>query len=200
MKFFATAVALVSVLPSVLGLTINTPMSVVECEPVQFTWTAGTPPYYLTILPGGQPSATPLLQFPTQTGTSVTWNVNIQANVQITIALKDSTGTVAYTDTVTIQAGPDTSCLTSSASISGATGSTPAATSPAGASSAAGATSSPAASPSAGTTKPASGTTPAAGSGTTTGSAAAHSSSSGAGRLAPYGVAGVMGLLGAVLL
>ncbi|KAJ2916611.1 hypothetical protein MD484_g3829, partial [Candolleomyces efflorescens] len=32
-------------------LTINTPLSVVVCQPVQFTWTGGTGPFFLVRTP-----------------------------------------------------------------------------------------------------------------------------------------------------
>ncbi|KAF8199580.1 hypothetical protein BJ912DRAFT_655872 [Pholiota molesta] len=112
MKYFATTAALVSAIPCIVSLTINTPTSVVQCQPELLSWTDGAPPYYVSILPGGEPGATPIKSFDTQTGMSLTWNVDIAAGTSVTFALKDSTGATAYTDTVPIQAGPDSSCVT----------------------------------------------------------------------------------------
>ncbi|KAG2741009.1 hypothetical protein P692DRAFT_20880446 [Suillus brevipes Sb2] len=92
----------VSAVPAVFGLTINTPANVVECQPILFSWTGGQAPYYLTLVPGMSSRAgnqwphlraiifTPqqssgdifeqIKSFPTQTGTSYTWNVDLQAN------------------------------------------------------------------------------------------------------------------------
>jgi len=204
MKFITLITALATVLPAVLGqLTINTPPNAVECEPTMFTWSGGTAPYYLALLPGGQASAAPLKQFPTQTSTSYSWLVDIQANVGFTISLKDSTGLTAFSDIVTVQPGSDTSCVNAAVQEGGSTTASVAATPVAPASSAG----TPAA---AGTSVAAAGTTAASavhtsGSSTSpsaTGSAVTASKSNAASHLSlssTFGVAGVMGLVGAAL-
>ncbi|TFK85043.1 hypothetical protein K466DRAFT_495470, partial [Polyporus arcularius HHB13444] len=75
--------------------------------PVQFTWTGGAPPYYLSLVPGGQPSAQPLKQFPTQNGNSLTWTVDLAAGTTFSSSLKDSTGEQAFSDIQTVQSGTD---------------------------------------------------------------------------------------------
>lgn len=190
MKFTTVFVALVSAVPAVFGLTINTPSNVVECQPILFSWSGGQAPYYLTLVPGGQSMASPIKSFATQTGTSYTWNVDLQANTIFNIALKDSTGATAYSDIVTILAGSDTSCVNTAVNEGGA--------------SSGGAVSSGASTPTAGSSASVSGTTSSsvktsatttASSGTTqkTGAASSLSVSS------AMGVAGVMGLVGAAL-
>ncbi|OJA18174.1 hypothetical protein AZE42_05302 [Rhizopogon vesiculosus] len=186
MKFATIFAALVSVVPAAYALTVNTPANVVECQPTMFTWSGGQEPYYLTLIPGGQSTAAAIKSFPTQTGTSYTWNVDLQANTLFTIALKDSTGATAYSDIVTIEPGSIT-CVNTSVDEGGA--STGTAT---GATTAGGATSAAAS---------ASGTTSKA-SGTSSGSASTATSSGAASSLfvsSAMGVAGVMGLLGAAL-
>ncbi|KAG0705658.1 hypothetical protein DFH29DRAFT_872834 [Suillus ampliporus] len=186
MKFATVFVALISAVPAVFGLTINTPANVVECQPILFSWSGGTAPYYLTLVPGGQSMAAPIKSFPTQTGTSYTWNVDLQANTLFNIALKDSTGTTAYSDTVTIMPGSDITCVNtavneggSSSGSAATTGtSTPTSGSPSATSS--GSKSSASATTSSGTTQK-------------TGGATSLSVSS------AMGVAGVMGLVGAAL-
>ncbi|KAF8962759.1 hypothetical protein BDZ97DRAFT_1092564 [Flammula alnicola] len=112
MKYFAAVAALVSVVPRIVSLTINTPSSVVQCEPQLLSWAEGTGPYYLSIIPGGQAGAAPIKTFDTQSGTSMTWRaVDIPAGTSITCVLKDSTGNTAYTDKVNVQQGSDSSCL-----------------------------------------------------------------------------------------
>ncbi|KAG1835241.1 hypothetical protein EV424DRAFT_1359723 [Suillus variegatus] len=190
MKFTTVFVALVSAVPVVFGLTINTPANVVECQPILFSWSGGQSPYYLTLVPGGQSMASPIKSFATQTGTSYTWNVDLQANTIFNIALKDSTGNVAYSDIVTIMPGSDTSCLNTTVdeggSSSGSAVASGTSTPTAGSSASASGTSSSGAKTSATTT---------ASSGTTqkTGAASTLSVSS------AMGVAGVMGLVGAAL-
>ncbi|KAG8983007.1 hypothetical protein FRB94_008186 [Tulasnella sp. JGI-2019a] len=93
-------------------LTVNTPVSVVQCLPVLLNWNGGIAPYYVTVLPGGQPGAAPLESLSSGTsGTSLTWNVDIAAGTEVTIGVRDSTGSVAYSALVTIQSGSSSSCL-----------------------------------------------------------------------------------------
>ncbi|KIK95431.1 hypothetical protein PAXRUDRAFT_140693 [Paxillus rubicundulus Ve08.2h10] len=182
MKFIAVLTALVTVVPAVLGqMTINTPASVIECEPTQFSWSGGTPVYYLSLVPAGQPSAPPFKQFPTQSGTEYTWNTDLGSGTSFTISLKDSTGLTAYSDIVTIQAGSDSSCLNSTVSEGGST--------------------SGSAAPSQ-TSSGASGSSNTGSVASATPSAAGTSQTNAASRLtmsASFGVAGVMGLIGSAL-
>ncbi|KAG6374490.1 hypothetical protein JVT61DRAFT_4533 [Boletus reticuloceps] len=188
MKYITLATALAAVIPAAFGLTINTPATVNQCEPTQFNWNDGTAPFYLSLVPARQTTAPALKQFPTQTGNSYTWTVDLGTGTSFTIALKDSTGATAYSDIVTVQAGISASCVNTTVSETGGT-------------SGSGSGSSPASTSSSG------GTTP-TGTGSSTSSPAStsgssSSSSNGAGRLSvssAFGVAGVMGLLGAVLL
>lgn len=41
-----------SFVSSIYALTINTPASVVECQPLQLSWSNGSAPYYLAVIPG----------------------------------------------------------------------------------------------------------------------------------------------------
>jgi len=116
MKFSFAIATLVSLVPAVLGLTINTPTNVVQCQPILLSWSDGQAPYFLSLIPPGQVSATAIKTFPTQEGTTLTWTVDLQANTNFNIALKDSTGQTAYSDIVTVQASSDNSCLTSGSS------------------------------------------------------------------------------------
>ncbi|KAF4614221.1 hypothetical protein D9613_007753 [Agrocybe pediades] len=121
MKHFATVAVLASAIPTIWSLTINTPTSVVQCQPQLLTWSDGTAPFYLTVIPGGQASAAPLKSFDPQNGNSMTWIVDIAGGTSVTIALKDGTGAMAYTDQVNIQTSSDSSCL-NGGSNSGNTG------------------------------------------------------------------------------
>ncbi|KAG2367047.1 hypothetical protein BDR07DRAFT_1394689 [Suillus spraguei] len=192
MKFATIFVALVSAVPAVFGLTINTPADVVECQPILLTWSGGASPYYLTLVPGGQSMASPIKSFPTQTGTSYTWNVDLQANTIFNIALKDSTGSTAYSDIVTIMSGSDTSCLNTTVDEGGASNGTAVATG----------TSSPAAGSSASASVSGTSSSGAKTSATATGSSGTAQKTGAASSLSvssAMGVAGVMGLVGAVL-
>ncbi|KAJ6619701.1 hypothetical protein B0H10DRAFT_2024520 [Mycena sp. CBHHK59/15] len=68
--------------------------------------------------------ASQLKSFAATNATSLTWTVDIAVSTAIILALKDSTGTIAYSDQYTILSGSDTSCVSSSTSASGSAGST----------------------------------------------------------------------------
>ncbi|KAL4064528.1 hypothetical protein V8B97DRAFT_314088 [Scleroderma yunnanense] len=174
MKAVALLAAIVAIVPAAFGLTVNTPGNVVECEPIQFQWSGGTPPYYLSLIPGGQTSAPPIKQFPNQDGTSYTWLVDLPANTIFNIALKDSLGATSFSDIITIQAGSSTSCVNTTVQ-EGSSSSSPSGT--------------------ASSSQTSTGTSAAAS------STATHSS--GAGQVAAtsvFGVGAVLGLIGAALL
>ncbi|KAL5634738.1 hypothetical protein ACGC1H_002692 [Rhizoctonia solani] len=122
LAFVATAVA--------QGLVINTPASLVQCQPAQLTWTATNTPVFVSIIPGGQPGAAALVDFGQQTGSSLTWNVNLAAGTSITFQLRDSTGAVAYSAPATVQGSSDSSCVGAQPSGSAAGSSSAAVTTP----------------------------------------------------------------------
>merc|ERR1712087_37280 len=117
------------------ALTVNTPATAVQCQPVALSWGEGTAPFYVSIIPGGQPSAAALENLPTQQGMTYTWMVDIDAGTAITVKVVDSTGDVNYSDQITIQQGTTTTC---SSSDSGAAAGGSSASSAAGAPAAAG--------------------------------------------------------------
>ncbi|CAE6409750.1 unnamed protein product [Rhizoctonia solani] len=108
---------------------INTPASVVQCQPVQITWSSTNTPVFVSIIPGGQAGAAALQDFGQQSGTFLTWTANIAAGTSITFQLRDSTGAVAFSSPVTVQSSSDSSCLGQSASTSGTAAPTSAASS-----------------------------------------------------------------------
>lgn len=92
-------------------LTINTPSNPVICQPLLLTWNGGVSPYFLSILPGNQPSAPPIHDFGQINSNSLTWIVNIKAGIILGLTLRDSTGSIAQSSPFTVQDGPDNSCL-----------------------------------------------------------------------------------------
>ncbi|OCH94444.1 hypothetical protein OBBRIDRAFT_747810 [Obba rivulosa] len=204
MKFFASALALVAVLPAVLGqnLMVNSPPNVVQCEPTQLAWTGGSAPYYLSLIPAGQPSAPAIKEFPTQQGNSVTWIVDLGSGTSFTIELKDSTGAVAYSAIVTVNPSSDNSCVNASVTETGSSGASATVASSGSQSaqtaSTTAASSSNAASGSSAATNSAKSASNSAQSAASTG----HSNSNSATRsstVGTFGIAGLMGLLGAAL-
>ncbi|KAF5371859.1 hypothetical protein D9615_009566 [Tricholomella constricta] len=191
MKFLVAAATLVSVVPRILALTINTPTNVVQCQPILLTWADGEPPYFLSAIPGGQPSAAAIKTFPNQNGNTFTWNVDLPAGTSITLSLKDNTGVQAYSDIVEIKGGSDSSCVNTSVAVSGSGG---------GAAPTAGNTSPPTngASTTGGPAPTGSNTSK---TGTSTGAAPANTSNAAfKSSVGTYGLAGVMGLVGLAVL
>ncbi|KAF8896283.1 hypothetical protein BD779DRAFT_1495003 [Infundibulicybe gibba] len=191
MKTSIAFAALVSLIPGTFAaLTINTPTNAVQCQPLLLSWVDGQPPYFLSVLPGGQAAAPPLKSFPTQNGTSLTWpKVDIQAGVGITLALKDNTGAQAFSDIVTILTSSDNSCVNSAVSISGSAGA-------GGAGPTGGASPTSGSSASGGANSGAS----ASKSGSAASSTASKASAGTRSSVASVGLAGVIGLVGAALL
>ncbi|RXW24300.1 hypothetical protein EST38_g1567 [Candolleomyces aberdarensis] len=204
MKFLAVAAALISVIPAIAGLVINTPTGVVTCQPMMLSYGQGTPPYYVSILPGGQVSGTPYHTWPATDATSMTWVVDLPGGTAVSLVVKDGTGAQAYSDAITIQPGSDSSCLNGAAAANSSAAAT--ASHPASSGSAAAAAATHAAS---------AGGTPATAGGDTarpsaTQSASSNAASGGASSsstnsaaqlsYAAYGVGGAVGLVGALLL
>ncbi|KAF8910669.1 hypothetical protein CPB84DRAFT_1743490 [Gymnopilus junonius] len=134
MKASSLAVALLSaagVLAQSSTLTINTPIAPVVCEPLLINWSGGTPPYFLSIVPGNQPGAAALFDFGQQNGNSITWTVNVTAGTTLGLDLRDNTGTLAQSASFTIQSSTNTACLTSTGSSSSGS-SSPSGSTPAG--------------------------------------------------------------------
>ncbi|WVR07122.1 hypothetical protein IAU60_004163 [Kwoniella sp. DSM 27419] len=96
-------------------LTIQTPASLIQCQPALLAWGGGAAPYYVAVIPGSQASAAAIKDFGEQTGTSMTWTVDIPAGTSITLKVTDSSGAVNYNQAVTIQPGSSNSCLTAGA-------------------------------------------------------------------------------------
>lgn len=113
-------VALAAVAGSAAALTINTPASIVECQPAAVTFGDGTAPYIVAAIPGGQVSAPAIETLSDSLTTSpYTWTVNLAAGTNITLKITDSTGTVAYSSPIVVQAGSSQACLNTTASTSG---------------------------------------------------------------------------------
>ncbi|OCF36310.1 hypothetical protein I317_02037 [Kwoniella heveanensis CBS 569] len=118
--FTKNLVLLAALVGQAFALTINTPASLVECQPASITFSDGTSPYILAVIPGGQVSAAAIATIgDSLTSSPVTWTVNLAAGTSITLKLTDSTGAIAYSSPLTIQAGSSQSCLNTSAATSG---------------------------------------------------------------------------------
>eukprot|EP01097_Dermamoeba_algensis_P002826 TRINITY_DN2119_c0_g2_i1.p1 TRINITY_DN2119_c0_g2~~TRINITY_DN2119_c0_g2_i1.p1 ORF type:complete len:182 (+),score=27.26 TRINITY_DN2119_c0_g2_i1:193-738(+) len=174
------------------------------------SWSGGTAPYFPSIIPGSQPGAAALKEFPSTTSTSQVWTVDIAQGTPITIQVRDSTGALQYSSAITIQNSSDSSCVNASVSGTGAAGSQAPATSAPAQPTAPGQSSAPAASSIAATTA-AAGSSIASGASSASTRAAASATSAAPSASAPanngassvtkgaFGVAAFAGLIGAAL-
>ncbi|KJA19469.1 hypothetical protein HYPSUDRAFT_887602 [Hypholoma sublateritium FD-334 SS-4] len=193
MKSFFAPLAVVAFVASTVSaqtFTINSLTNVVVCLPTLITWTGGTPPYFLVILPAGQPSAAALVDLGEQQGNSVTWLTNLGVGVSAFLNLRDNTGALAQSASFTVLAGgnSNTTCTTETVSQSQGTAvATSASSSPA---TTTGSTSgSSAVLTTSGTVKS---------TGTTTGTASTSTTTSAA--ISKYAGAGVVAVVGSALL
>ncbi|KAF7308353.1 hypothetical protein HMN09_00683800 [Mycena chlorophos] len=109
------------------NFTINTPAQsqAQQCEPLQISWVAGTPPYFIILqsVQNDPITSTPFLNFGQQTGTSVTWPaVNATIGQQFILQAKDNTGVTVSSAAFTVVSGVGTSCLTGGGSSGGGSG------------------------------------------------------------------------------
>ncbi|TFK28089.1 hypothetical protein FA15DRAFT_585023 [Coprinopsis marcescibilis] len=109
--FFAVAAALISVIPAISALSINTPYGRLVAnsfvEPIMLSFGEGTAPYYVSAIPGSSNSCRRLESFDSTTGTSITWMVDLAAGTSVTFIVKDTTGAQAYSDQITILPNPN---------------------------------------------------------------------------------------------
>ncbi|GAA96033.1 uncharacterized protein L969DRAFT_96755 [Mixia osmundae IAM 14324] len=104
---------------------IQTPTSAIFGQPVLLTFSGGSAPYYISVIPGGQPSAAALESFPTQTAAGTyTWTVDLPVGTSCSLEIRDSTGAINYSQKFTILAasGSSGSSSTGAASSSAAAG------------------------------------------------------------------------------
>ncbi|PWN22014.1 hypothetical protein BCV69DRAFT_162201 [Microstroma glucosiphilum] len=120
--------------------TVQSPANLIECQPAAITWSGASGSVYLSVVLGDDVSSAAYVSFPTQSGASgsYTWSkVNVTSGQTVTFIVNDSTGAPNYSSQVTVNAGSDTSCLSSSSSSDSDSSSTSSAAAAAGTSSAA---------------------------------------------------------------
>jgi len=195
-SILATVIALSLAASSALAQTliINTPNSPVECEPLLLTWSGGSPPYLVTI---NAPTDTTLLlpAFNATTATSVTWEVEAGVGTQLQFSVRDSTGNTDISGLVTVVAGPSSSCLGGTTTVTSfsfgataASGATPTGQSPSASVTTPQSSNTATNSPNSSAPKASSGTTATSASSTSTASSGA---SRAAGQIAAAGIIGV---------
>jgi hypothetical protein len=93
-------------------LTIDTPQ-MTTCEPVDITWSSTQGPYNLIMVAPGECDA--LVDLGDQDGTSVTWTPDVAPGTQLELSLLDANNEEAWSGTITVQQGSNTSCVSSQA-------------------------------------------------------------------------------------
>lgn len=84
---------------------INNPMGVTQCQPVQLTWWGSRPPYTITVVPGEQFDADPLVTLGPTPLHSIIWMVNLPSNEQYNLVISDNGGSYAASIPFTIEPG-----------------------------------------------------------------------------------------------
>ncbi|KIY43832.1 hypothetical protein FISHEDRAFT_77761 [Fistulina hepatica ATCC 64428] len=203
MKFLSAAISLISLAVAVAALTINTPSSLTECEPVLLEWSDGTAPYYLNaFLHYGADPSTTILNFGEINATEYTWTVDYASGTSLGLTVEDSTGTTAESAAVTVQSGTSTSCLSASGSAATSAASTTATTSATGSteSTSGSTTATSETSTTAGTSTTTTKTSSKSSSSTASSSASSSSSSSSSAALTSSAPMGVVAFLGAAIM
>ncbi|KIS67926.1 uncharacterized protein UMAG_03977 [Mycosarcoma maydis] len=117
-KFTVLVAAVLATTSAVSAATVSTPTALTQCQPVLITWSDAQGKVYVSVLPGKETSAAPLVRFAPQDAgtTSIKWVPNLPAGQDITLSISDDSGVTNYSGTVTVRAGTDTSCLNTSGS------------------------------------------------------------------------------------
>lgn len=89
-------------------LSISTPQ-MTTCQSVDITWSSTQGPYNLIMVAPGECDA--LVDLGDQDGTSVSWTPNVAPGTQLELSLVDSQGQEAWSNTITVAQGSDTSCV-----------------------------------------------------------------------------------------
>ncbi|BGP24104.1 hypothetical protein JCM10295v2_003006 [Rhodotorula toruloides] len=98
---------------------VNTPAALTTCQPAQLVIEGGTAPYFVQILPGGQPSGKAIEALPTVYKSGpLTWLVDIPAGTNITLSVTDSTGAINYSSPITVQQGTSSDCVGKNVQVS----------------------------------------------------------------------------------
>ncbi|KAJ7227201.1 hypothetical protein GGX14DRAFT_628803, partial [Mycena pura] len=109
------------------NLTIATPVPGPQvCQPLLIKWGGGIPPYFLVSLPrhfllhgfelqfsidDSPPTGEPVVDFDQLTNTSLTWNVNVPVGTQLTLNIKDSTGSANSSAPFIVTTSGSESCV-----------------------------------------------------------------------------------------
>ncbi|KAF8199899.1 hypothetical protein K438DRAFT_671519 [Mycena galopus ATCC 62051] len=108
-SFFATmhaycifaVFALFQIQLSFASISVVTPASAIQCDPIQFSWQGGTGPWSLVILSSAPPHPT-IEDLGPSAGPPFTWVVNIASGNTVMLSVQDSTGAIGQSSAFTI--------------------------------------------------------------------------------------------------
>lgn len=92
-------------------LAVDTPCALVQCNETLLTWSGGSSPYYVFIVPGSDPDGPLLEDLGEQDGTNMTWTVNLSAGTSVILAIRDSEAVSIQSDVVQIRNSTNNCCL-----------------------------------------------------------------------------------------
>ncbi|POW05866.1 hypothetical protein PSTT_09380 [Puccinia striiformis] len=105
LQIIVTLAALATLAVAQAPLTVNTPSSAQACLPVALAWSGGTPPVYVSLIPGGQSGG----QSSTTSELKTTARSPDQpAGTSLTVQIRDSKGALNYSDKFTVQPSTQT--------------------------------------------------------------------------------------------
>jgi hypothetical protein len=91
-------------------LSIETP-TMTTCQPVEITWGATTGPYNLIMVSPDDPCGDAIVDLGDIDGTSVSYTPALAPGTQVELSLVDSLDNEAWSGSITIGQGSDTSCV-----------------------------------------------------------------------------------------
>lgn len=109
-------------------LSISTP-TLTTCEPAEFTWGATNGPYDLILVSPSDPCGDAMVDLGVVDGTSVSYTPEYPAGTQLEASLVDANDNEAWSGTMTVVQGSNTSCIPASLLASASASSTAAASS-----------------------------------------------------------------------
>ncbi|KAK9893646.1 hypothetical protein P389DRAFT_147671 [Cystobasidium minutum MCA 4210] len=87
-----------------------------SCQPALISYSGGTPPYYISVLPAGEVAATPIMLLPDQdVAGTYTWEVNLPEGINFTLSIRDGTGALNYNAPTVVQPGTSNDCVNATA-------------------------------------------------------------------------------------
>jgi len=98
---------------AVAQLTISTP-SLTTCEPAEFTWGATNGPYDLILVSPSDPCGDAMVDLGVIDGTSASYTPEYPAGTQLEASLVDANDNEAWSGTITVAQGSNTSCIPAS--------------------------------------------------------------------------------------